>query len=150
METITLNTSAFISVDNTRTFEDKNLNELYVPEGEQAAFTTKKIADICKAVALLTINVFDKHPRGHISFASSYQNKQPFDGITLDEVNDWTDENNELSDKARFTVEQLKAYLAKSPKQMNQVWPDHGKDWTESIDLMSPLTPDDFDLHIIK
>jgi nicotinamidase/pyrazinamidase len=150
METLPLNTIAFISVDNTRTFDDKSLNELYVPEWEQAAFTTKKVSDICKATTILTINVFDKHPRGHISFASSYQNKQPFDFITLDEVKDWTDDDNGLSDTARFTVEQLKTYLAKSPKQTNQVWPDHGKDWTESIDLMRPLAPDDFDLHIIK
>jgi nicotinamidase-related amidase len=151
MKNLSINTSAFVSVDNTRTFDDKTLvDELYVPEGEQAAHTTKKITDICKSVGMLTINVFDKHPKGHISFASSYQNKQPFDFITLDEVKDWTDENNGLSDKAKFTVEQIKAYLEKSPKQINQVWPDHGKDWTESIDLMRPLAPDDFDLHIIK
>ena len=151
METISLKNSAFVSVDNTRTFEDKTLvDELYVPEGEQAAVATKKVTDICKMYGMLTVNVFDKHPRGHISFASSYRDKQPFDFITLEEVQDRTEENNGLSDKARFTVEQLKAYLANSPDQKNQVWPDHGKDRTESIDLMSPLSESDFDLHIVK
>lgn len=150
METLSLKNSAFISVDNTKTFEDKSLNELYVPEGEQAAITSQRVADICKTYGVLTINVFDKHPRGHISFASSYQNKEPFDFITLEEIQDWNEESNWLSNKARFTVEQLKTYLANSPKQQNQVWPDHGKDWTESIDLMQPLSQTDFDIHLVK
>ena len=150
MSKISFQNTAFISIDNTKTFEDASLNELYVPEGEKVAQVTQKIANICKTYGILTINVFDKHPRGHISFASSYQDKKPFDFISLDEVRDWTDECNGLSDKARFTVEQLKAYLANSPKQTNQVWPDHGKDWTESIELMPPLSESDFDIHIVK
>ena len=150
MKTISLKNSAFVSVDNTKTFDDKSLNELYVPEGEQAAFISAKVADICKTYGVLTVNVFDKHPRGHISFASSYKNKNPFDFITLEEVQDWTDDNNGLSEQARFTIEQLKVYLENSPQQQNQVWPDHGKDWTESINLMPPLSESDFDIHLIK
>jgi nicotinamidase-related amidase len=150
METISLKNSAFVSVDNTKTFEDKSLNELYVPEGEIAAIKTKEAADLCRKYGMLLINVFDKHPKGHISFASSYKNKKPFDFITLEEMQDWTEDNNGLSDKARFTVDQLKAYIENSPGQTIQVWPDHGKDRTESIDLMPPLTKEMFDLHIIK
>lgn len=32
MKKLSTKKSAFVSVDNTRTFEDKNLNELYVSE----------------------------------------------------------------------------------------------------------------------
>lgn len=150
METISLKNSAFVSVDNTRTFDDKTLKELYVPEWEIAAYVSQKIARICHVYGILTVNVFDKHPKGHISFASSYKNKQPFDSITLEEVKDRTEEQNGLSKKAAFTVEQLQNYLKRMPGNIEKVWPEHGKDWTESIDLMRPLAPDDFDLHIVK
>ena len=53
---------AMISVDNTQTFENKNLNELYVNEGEQAAYATKKIMEACKYYGITTINVLEEHP----------------------------------------------------------------------------------------
>ncbi|MCX6825518.1 MAG: isochorismatase family protein [candidate division SR1 bacterium] len=150
MNKFSIKNSAFISIDNTRTFEDKSLNELYVPEGEQAAIISKKVADICRSAGMLTVNVFDKHTRGHISFASSYTNKKPYDSITYEEVRYWTQERNGLSAQAKFTVKQLQEYLLNSPDQKNKVRPDHAKGWTESSDLMPPLLPNDFIIHLPK
>lgn len=103
---------AFISVDNTRTFEDKKLNELYVPEGEEAASASKKVADLCRKYGILTINVLEEHPRGHISLAANYKNKKVFDSISYDEVKEWTKEENGISDRAEFSVENLKKFLS--------------------------------------
>ncbi len=150
METININECVVVSVDNSETFENKELDELYVPEGELAAEGSKKVLDVCKPYKILAISVLDKHPRGHISFASSYKNKKPFDDVTWEEVKDRTEEDNGLSDQARFTVEQLKKYIANSPDQKAKVWPDHGKDRTKSIDLTAPLHADDFDIHLVK
>jgi len=94
MKTIAIKNAAFVSVDNTKTFEDKRLNELYVPEGEVAARVTKTIAHLCKKYGMLTINVLEEHPLGHVSLAANYTNKNPFDDITYDEVKDRTEEDN--------------------------------------------------------
>jgi nicotinamidase-related amidase len=142
---------AILSIDNTKTFEDKTLpEELYVPWGEIAAQNTEKILNIGKQYGALLINVFDKHAKWHISFASSYTNKNPFDYITYQEIQDRTDQDNWLSPSAQFSVDQLKKYLLNSPNQTNQVRPDHAKDWTESMDLMPPLTQEMFDIHLPK
>jgi len=53
---------AMISVDNTQTFENKDLNELYVNEGEQAAHGTQKIMEACKYYGITMINVLEEHP----------------------------------------------------------------------------------------
>jgi nicotinamidase/pyrazinamidase len=139
---------ALISVDNTRTFEDVSLNELYVSWWEKIAQKTKEILSLIKPFNILTVNVFDNHPQWHISFASSYKNKKPFDTITLEEVEQWTQDD--LSDTAQFTIEDLKIYLANSLNQTNRVRIEHGKNWTESHKLMPPLTDNMFDIHIPK
>jgi nicotinamidase-related amidase len=145
-----MTTVALLSIDNTRTFEDASLQELYVPQGELAAIGTKKALDICKQYGVLLVNVFDKHAKGHISFASSYTDKKPFDFIKYQEIQHRTDEENGLSASAQFSVAQLKTYLLNSPDQTNQVRPDHAKDWTESMDLMPPLTQEMFDINLPK
>ncbi len=139
---------ALISVDNTKTFEDKNLNELYVEWWEQAAKRTKKMVDYCNERWIMTINVLEKHPKGHISFASSFEWKNPLDTINYDEVKSWNETTNGLSESAWFTLNELKAYLKKEWEVMLR--PDHAKDRTESSDLMEPLEEKDFDLTIVK
>lgn len=113
-----------ISVDNTQTFENKDLNELYVHEGEQAAYGTKKIMEACKYYGITMINVLEEHPIGHISLAANYKNKNPFEVITFDEVKSWTEENNGIGERAEFTLSELKKFLAEVGAQM--LWPDHG------------------------
>jgi len=112
MKTTSLNNSAFVSVDNTRTFEDKGLNELYVAEGEQAAFASKKVTDICKTCGILTINVLEEHPLGHVSLAANYKDKNPFYLLTYDEVKDRTEEDNGIGERAEFNLSELKKFLS--------------------------------------
>lgn len=140
--------TALLSVDNTRTFEDKTLNELYVNEGEVAAQWTLDAIWIIKRAWWLIYNVFETHPIWHISLAWNYQNKKPFETITFDEVKVRTDENNWLSERAGFTVWELKWFLSMVGTQM--LWPDHAIKWKPWIELTKPLKPDMFDRTIIK
>lgn len=139
---------ALISVDNTKTFEDKQLNELYVEWWEHAAKRTKKMVDYCNEIWVTTINVLEKHPKWHISFASSFEWKNPLDKVDYNEVSTWDETTNGLSESAWFTLNELKTYLKKEWEIILR--PDHAKDRTESSDLMEPLQEDDFDLTIIK
>lgn len=141
-------TIALLSVDNTKTFEDQSLNELYVPGGEQVAQKTMEALSIMKPFNILTVNVFDNHPQWHISFASSYSNKSPWDIITLEEVEQWTEKD--LTDTAQFSLDDLKLYLKNSPNHTNRVRIEHAKSRTESKDLTPPLTSNMFDIHIPK
>ena len=143
---------AMISVDNTQTFENKDLNELYVNQGEQAAHGTKKIMETCKYYGITMINVLEEHPIWHISLAANYKNKKQFEMINYFEVADRTDEENQLSERAQFTVDELKSFL----KQLSLQWksqmlrPDHSIESTKWIELSEPLKESDFDLKIVK
>ncbi len=148
MKTISLNNSAFISVDNTKTFEDQNLNELYVKEWEDVAVLSKKILDLCKTYGMFTINVLEKHPLGHISLAANYKDKNVFDLITYEEVKEWTEENNGIGERAEFSLSELKKFLSEVGSQ--RLWPDHSIQNTEWVELMEPLKEAEFDLTIVK
>lgn len=143
---------ALLSVDNTQTFENENLHELYVGEWEQAAHATKKIMEACKYYGITTINVLEEHPIWHVSLAANYKNKKPFEMINYFEVADWTDENNGLSERAQFTANELKAFLKElSLKWKSQMlWPDHGVVNTQWVKLSEPLNESDFDLKVVK
>jgi nicotinamidase-related amidase len=139
---------AMISVDNTQTFENKDLGELYVNEWEQAARATKKIAEACKYYGITTINVLEEHPVGHISLAANYVGKAPFTLLSYDEVKQWTEENHGIGERAQFTLGELQAFLKEVGAQM--LWPDHGVEGTQGVELTQPLEVSDFDLTIVK
>ncbi len=144
---------AMISVDNIQTFENKDLNELYVNEWEQAAYATKKIMEACKYYGITMINVLEEHPIWHISLAANYKNKKPFEMINYSQVADWTDEENGLSERAEFTVNELKSFLKElslNGKWSQMLWPDHSIESTKWIELSEPLKESDFDLKIVK
>lgn len=140
---------AILSTDNTRTFQQRDLNELYVENWEEASKWTKRIIDILRPLWVLTVNILEEHPRWHISFASSYKNKSPFEFITIEEIADWTDDQNWLSEKARFSVWELKAYLILRWWK-ERIWPDHSIEWTNWVKLTPPLEESDFDFRIVK
>lgn len=147
------NRIALISVDNIETFENPDLKwkELYVEGGEKVAEkTAEAIALMKEYYNALIVNVFESHPKGHISFASSYKDRKPFSTITLAEVESWTDNDHGLSIDASFTVKQLKDYLRGCPDQQDTLRPDHAMASTKSAGLMLPLTSDMFDLDIVK
>jgi nicotinamidase-related amidase len=154
MKTTTLDISstssefALLSVDNTKTFEDKTLNELYVAEGEQAALATKKAIELCKPYGITLLNVLEEHPIGHLSLASNYHDKKPYDLLTYEEVANWTAEKNAIGERAGFTLAELQSFLAEVKVQMLR--PDHSLEGTEGVQLTEPLQESDFDLKIIK
>jgi hypothetical protein len=43
--------------------------------------------------------------------AANYKNKKPFEMIDYSEVENWTNEENGLSERAQFTVKELKSFL---------------------------------------
>lgn len=143
---------AMISVDNTQTFENEDLHELYVGEWEKAAHATKKIMEACKYYGIQTINVLEEHPLWHLSLAANYKNKKPFEMINYFEVAHWTDEENGLSERAEFTVAELKTFL----KELSLEWksqmlrPDHGIVGTQWVQLSEPLNESDFDVKVVK
>jgi len=139
---------ALLSVDNTKTFEDKRLNELYVTEGEQAATATKEAVNLCQSYGVLLINVLEEHPEGHLSLASNYKDKDPFYLLTYEEVAQRTPDQNGIGDKAQFTLKELQAFLAEVQAQMLR--PDHSLANTEGVQLTTPLQESDFDLKILK
>jgi nicotinamidase/pyrazinamidase len=67
----------------------------------------------------------DFHPHGHISFANSYVGLAPFTLLTEAVVAGWTDKQNLIAPNARFSLKELKDYLAMVKEQM--LWPDHAK-----------------------
>lgn len=139
---------ALLSIDNTQWFENKSLNELYVNLWEQAAKFTKEIINLCKNYWIQIINVFDNHPLWHVLFSANYKDKNPYDMISLNEVNNRTEENNWIWQRASFSLEELKNYLSKAWPQV--LWPDHCIQWTQWSSLMPPLTDSDFNIHIPK
>ncbi|MDR2541432.1 MAG: isochorismatase family protein [Candidatus Peribacteria bacterium] len=140
--------TALLSVDNTKTFEDKNLNELYVAEGEQASLATKKAIELCKPYGITLINVLEEHPQGHVSLAANYTDKNPYDLLTYEEVSNWTPEENGIGERAEFTLSELKSFLAEVKAQMLR--PDHSLEGTEGVELTEPLQESDFDLKVLK
>lgn len=141
--------TALLSIDNTRTFEDASLNELYVQDGERVAVMTHEIMDVVKKVGGLLYNVLEKHPQGHISFASNYCEYNPFQSIFTTEVDQWEDDKHAIyTPTAWFTLEQLQAHLKENTLQVLR--PDHSVDWTPGVELMPPLSPERFDRTIVK
>lgn len=139
---------AVLSIDNTQGFENKNLNELYVNEWEKAAKFSKEVIDLCKSFWIRIINVFDNHPLWHVLFADNYKNKKPYDSISYDEVKSWTDEDNQIWDRAGFSLSELKSYLENVWQEV--LWPDHCIQGTQWAIVNPPLLDSDFDYNVPK
>ena len=137
-----------LSIDNTQWFENKNLNELYVNEWEMAARVSKEVIDLCKSYGIKIINVFDNHPLWHVLFAANYNNKKPYDLISYDEVKDWTEKDNQIWDRAEFSLEELKSYLKAVWNEV--LWPDHCIQGTQWAKVNPPLVDSDFDYNVSK
>lgn len=149
MEKLNPRETAVLSTDNNQSFCNGALNEFYAQGWEKAAQWTKKVIEILRPLWVTTVNIMEQHPEWHIGWASSYKNKNPFDFVSLEEIKDWTDLENWLSEKARFTVDELKAYLIMKWWK-DQLWPDHSKAWSQWAKLMPPLVDNDFDLITVK
>lgn len=97
----------------------------FQPGGALAVEEGDAIIEGINALAAMFMEVVmtqDHHPRGHVSFASSYRDRAPFSVITLAEA-----ERGEaiLSESAAFTQEELVAYLREARGEQQALWPDH-------------------------
>ncbi len=77
----------------------------------------KPIADLMRKFPFIVVTQ-DSHPPDHISFASSYQNKKPYDLLTLAEV-----EAGKVS--GIYSRDTLVEYLRAVPEHRQVLWPDH-------------------------
>lgn len=107
---------ALIIVDQQLDFQPGGA--LAVAEGDTIVEAINQLAAHFTEVILTQ----DHHPPGHVSFASSYRDRQPYTAITLAEA-----ERGEvmLSEQAAFTMPELLAYLGESRGGMQMLWPDH-------------------------
>lgn len=150
------NQTALLSVDNTKAFQDPQLNEMPVEGWEKAAqWTARAIEEVKQRGVEEIINTIEEHPIWHVSFASSFVWKVPFDGtprqenmVTYEEVKNWTKDENYISWTAWFNLKELQAYLKEVWTQV--LWPDHSVEWTEWVELIDPLEENMFKKKFIK
>lgn len=75
----------------------------------------------------------DRHPKGHISLASSYVGLAPGTLLTERDVAAWNQRHRKLSAQALFCIGDLETYLAKVKTQI--LWPDHAIVGTAEAEL---------------
>ena len=89
----------------------------------------------------------DWHPLGHISLAGSYTGLAPYSLLTETMVAGWTDAANLIAPGARFTLAELKNYLAGVKQQV--LWPNHGIEGTAEAELHPTFMRSEF-AYILK
>jgi NAD+ synthase (glutamine-hydrolysing) len=125
---------------------------LAVPGGKKTYKVSRRLMNLfSKRFASL-----DKHPYGHVSFASSFVGIPPFSILTADaevyqqlksvgapviNVAEWTEENHKIAAHALslFSLSELKDYLNRANGKMQVLWPDHAEFGTSEAEL-----PEDF------
>lgn len=131
------NKEALIVIDYQRWFADKSLNELYVEWGEKLAPIINELMAETKSKWWIIIASRDMHREGNISFAQNFVWKEPIteipqwkqpdqkNFISLEEIQNWTEEKNWLTPSAGFSVAELKAYSDTLPNKTMIMWPKH-------------------------
>ncbi|MEO5929230.1 MAG: nicotinamidase [Candidatus Kapaibacterium sp.] len=114
--TIRHDRDALIIVDQQLDFQPGGA--LAVPEGDVIVEAINRITGLFTEVVFTQ----DHHPRGHVSFASSYANRAPFTAVMLDELQSG---GIELSKSAAFSLDDLRAYLEEARGNQQMLWPDH-------------------------
>lgn len=90
----------------------------------------------------------DRHPRGHVSLASSYVGLAPYATLDAAAIADWNDEFHDISGGAKFSVAQLRDYLSRVGAQT--LWPDHALIGSGEDVLHRALDPFDYAYAQIK
>jgi len=104
--------TALIVIDQQYDFEPGG--QLPVIQGDEIVDGIAQLMESYKEVVVSQ----DSHPAGHISFASSYPGKKPYDLLTLDDLND-------PHFHSHFTKEMVKTYLESVSDKNQTLWPDH-------------------------
>ncbi len=90
----------------------------------------------------------DRHPRGHMSLASSYEGYAPFTYLSYDEVSKWTEEDHRIAPHAKFTLAELKEVLKKTGGQV--LWTDHAEEGTPEGELHDQLLEREYEYVQLK
>jgi nicotinamidase/pyrazinamidase len=128
--------AALLVVDQQIDFEPGGA--LAVPGGDEIL---QPISDLMKKFKTVVLTQ-DFHPFGHISFASSYERKKPFDLLTLKEVE-------EGSVRSHFSNDALLNYLKKVPGHFQVLWPDHCVQGSQGAKI-DPRLPVDRVAYVLK
>ena len=135
---VNLETDALLVVDVQPTFMPGG--GLPVEEGDQVVPVVRKLMKSFPPSRRFATR--DQHPRGHISLASSYVDFAPMTPLTAATVAAWTEAHPRLAPHARFTLADLKQYLAQV--QVQVLWPDHAVAGTAEAELHPALSESEF------
>ncbi len=150
--------TAAMVVDYQNCFAKEETNELYVNSGESIAPIINSIMQDTKDNWWIVIASKDMHRKWNISFANNFKWKLPITEvwpddkrayITLEEVQNWTQENNGLEDTAGFTIEDLKTYI-KTAWGKVFMWPEHGVVNTDGNNYYKDLDTTLIDIEVWK
>jgi nicotinamidase/pyrazinamidase len=133
-------TDALIVVDAQPTFMPGG--GLPVPEGDQIVPVILNLVKLFPKEMRFATK--DRHPRGHISLASSYMGLGEYSSLTYDMVKNWAPDNHLIAPHAKFTLAELQSYLHNVGHQT--LWPDHAIEGTEEAEL-HPLLPESLFTH---
>ncbi len=111
--------TALVVVDPQLDFEPQGA--LAVPRGDEIM---EGIAILMRKHGVVVVTQ-DAHPPGHISFASSYNDKKPFDRLTLSEAQNSDELIRRTDHSARFSKDDLIEYLSLTSGREQILWPDH-------------------------
>src|SRR3989338_8069735 len=137
-------TDAVLVIDAQKAFMARG--GLPVNQGDQIMPNVRKILDLFpKEKRFASI---DRHPKGHFSFASSFNHIPPFTYLTYDMVKDWAEDEHHLADHALFTLAELKEELQKIPGQM--LWTDHAVEGSKEDRLHPGMLEKEFEYTVIK
>ncbi len=142
--TINPETDAIISIDATKAFMKKG--GLPVKDGDDVVAPIKLL--LRRFPKNRRFAAVDKHPRGHISWASSFVGTPPMTYLTYEEVEKWTDANHKIGPNAKFDLAQLKEKLKRIGGQM--LWPDHAGENTPESELHPDFLESDFEYIEVK
>ena len=127
-------TDALLVIDVQPTFMPGG--GLPVPGGDEVVLVIRELMMMFPHER--TIATKDRHPRGHISLASSYVGVEPMTVLTEEMMDGWFDPNRDaerIASHAKFSHGDLIGYLARVGSQV--LWPDHAIAGTEEEELHS-------------
>lgn len=122
--------------------------ELWVEWGWLLAPRINELMREIKTAGWIIIATRDMHPKWHMSFASNYEWKNPFETVDWEQVVNNIPEKLELKDTADFTLEDLQVEFWAKWSQM--LWPNHCIENTPWAEYHKDLDTSLIDRHIIK
>ena len=126
---------------------DVDVQPTFMPGGGLAVAGGHEIVPVIKRLHQLVppgrrFATLDRHPRGHISLASSYLGLAPYAALDAGTVGAWTDAAHGIAPTALFGLGHLRDYLKQVRTQT--LWPDHAIEGTPEAELHPWLDAGDY------